>query len=487
MKRLIYKITTLALILVLMNWIYNRFMFKSDLKKFSDEIELSWKVAEDNCQIVYTGESSNHTSAPYDNDKRWISDYISDYFPMMKCGNMTKNASHGEVYYHLLNNIPENAAVETVIVTMNLRSFGYDWIESNLETAIQKQLVLLKDNPPLFNRFLLAFKAYDIKSDSERNEIRAYHRRNDKLVFPYPFKYDNVADWDYAKACQKVIDNDGNRNQRLTELACHYIKGFAFIIDEENPRINDFDNIVALAEKRGWNLVFNLMAENVDRINELVGSDLIFLMKQNRDYLINRYEPLDNVTVVDNLDDLRNDMFIDKHWISEHYCEMGRRTIANNVAQAVRQYHPDMYVDVDDIKCPKNHYRISLASDSINICPSNYYKMLIEDKTSEIENDAEKVYISGKIWREQLSENHEIVMELYKNNIEIQHNKISVNDFVQTTNKWDFFTTVLPIDSTFFDADSFKIFLHNDSESQVYIKTLDVSFEYDKYARKGKQ
>lgn len=180
-------------------------------------------------------------------------------------------------------------------------------------------------------------------------------------------------------------------------------------------------------------------------------------------------------------------MFIDKHWISEHYCEMGRRTIANNVAQAVRQYHPDMYVDVDNIKCPKNHYRISLAADSINICPSNYYKLVIEDKTSEIENDAEKVYISGKIWREQLSENHEIVMELYKNNIEIQHNKISVNDLVQTTNKWDFFTTVLPIDSTFFDADSFKIFLHNDSESQVYIKTLDVSFEYDKYARKGKQ
>lgn len=483
MNKIIYKFALLVILLVLMNWIYGKFFLKNDLLKHSDNIELSWKITENNSVIVYAGESSNHNASPSDIDKRRISDFVFDHFPNLKCDDMTKNASHGEVYYYLLENIAEDAAVETVVVTMNLRSFGYDWIESNLETAIQKQLVLMKDNPPLYNRFKLAFKAYDIQDDNERKKARNYHRRNDKLVFPYPFEYETTADWDYAKAIQKVIDNDGKRNQKLTDLACHYIKGFAFIINDDNPRIKDFDNIVSLAKERGWNVIFNLMAENIDRANELVGNDLLYLMKQNRDYLLNRYNHLENVTVVDNLGEVRNCLFTDKNWTTEHYGEMGRRTIAYNVAQAVRKYHPDMYVETNDLKYPKNHYRIGFGTDSINICSSSHYVLSIEDKTSEIEDNIEKVYISAKIFREQCSKNQELVMELYKDGRKTYHKNITLNELTSSTDKWDFITTILPIDSTFFDADTFKIFLYNTSESPVYIKSLDVSFEYDDYAR----
>lgn len=482
MKKLIYKFALLAILLVLMNWIYGKFFLKNDMLKHSKEIELVWDVVKDSCTIVYAGESSNITYLPSDNDKRKISDFVFDYFPNMKCGDMTKSAAHSEVYYHLFNNIPENSPVETIIITMNLRSFGYNWIESNLETPIQKYLVLLKKYPSLFNRFKLAFKAYDIKSDSERMEARLYHKQNDTFTFPYPFKYDNTADWDLGKAVQGVIDSKGKRNKNLTRLACHYIKGYSFMINDDNPRIKNFDDIVELAKQRGWNLIFNIMDENVDRANELVGKDLLYLMRYNRDYLINRYGNIENVTIVNNLGELRNSLFIDQNWTTEHYSETGRRIIANNVAQAVKKYHPDMYIECDEIEYPKNYYRINLKTDSISISNPIPYGLMIEDSTSEIESNVEKVYISAKILMEECPDEASIVMKTFKDGVEVSSKSVSLNKFTGSSNKWEFVNTVFPIDSSFFDTDTFQIFLCNHSSTQVHIKSMDASFEYDDFA-----
>ena len=479
MKKLICKFALLAILLVLMNWIYGKFFHKNDLLKHSDEIELVWKVVKDSCTVVYAGESSNITYLHSDKDKRKISDFVFDYFPDMKCGDMTKSAAHSEVYYHLFNNIPENSSVETVIITMNLRSFGYNWIESNLETPIQKYLVLLKKYPPLFNRFKLAFKAYDIKSDSERAEARLYHKKNDKIIFPYSFKYDNTADWDLGKAVQGVIDSKGKHNKNLTRLACHYIKGYAFMINDDNPRIKNFDEIVELARQRGWNLIFNLMDENVDRANELVGKDLLYLIRYNRDYLINRYGNIENVTIVDNLGELRNSLFIDQNWTTEHYSEAGRRTIANNVAQAVKKYHPDMYVECDEIEYPKNYYR---KNDSISVSNSNPYGLIIKGNTSDVESNVEKVYISARVFMEECPDDASIVIKTFKDGAEVYNKSIKINKLCGKNGKWEFVNTVFPIDQSFFDADTFQIYLCNHSATAIHIKSMDASFEYDDFA-----
>ena len=485
MKKLIYKFALLAVLLVLMNWIYGKFFFKNDLLKYSDEVQLSWKIAEDSCEMVYTGESSNHSFAWSDKDQRKISDFVFEHFPDMKCGDMTKDASHAEVYYYLFKSIPEDAPVKTIIVTMNMRSFGYLWIDSDLETPIQKQLVLLKDNPPLFNRFMLAFKAYDMKSNSERNTIREYHKDNDKIVFPYDFKYDNIGDWDRAKANEGIVNSDGSKNRALTILACHFIKTYAFQIHDNNPRLKDFDNIIKLAKERGWNVIFNLMAENVDRANELVGDDLLFIMRQNRDYLLNRYGNIGNVTIVDNLGDVRNGFYIDQDWTTEHYFEDGRRIIANNVAIAAEKHHPDMYVE-KNINYLNNHYRIDITPEAQKIDVENPCGLTINKNTSEVERKCEKVYISAEIMPNELSDEPVIAFELYKNNEKTRFTYLKIKDLVKATDKWEFTTTVLPIDSTFFDADEFRIFISNPSESPLFARSLDVSFEFDEYARTNK-
>lgn len=328
-----------------MNFTYQRLFYEADIQKYADIINLVRAVPND-ADIVYLGESSNTTSRGDDIDQRPISDFISDYFPSLKLYDITKPASHAGIFKVLLENIPEESKIKTVVVTLNLRSFNGQWIYSDLETPLQKSLVLIKNHPPLINRLLLSFKAYDIKTSKERTEQFFEHWKKNKFSLPYAFPYKNVIEWDNWMANNGIKDSTGSYNQKQTELACHYIKGYAFQIDTiNNPRIKDFNDIIEIARKRNWNLVFNLMAENTEKAMELVGKDLIYLMNENRKLLKSYYESK-GVTVVDNLFAVPNEQFIDQNWTTEHYAEKGRKIIAKNVAHELRKWHNKNYKEL---------------------------------------------------------------------------------------------------------------------------------------------
>ena len=235
----------------------------------------------------------------------WISGksriLLRTIIPDLALYDLTKPAAHAGIFKVLLQQMPEESEVETVIVTLTLRSFNAQWIHSPLETSLQKSLVLLKPYPPLVNRFLLSFKAYEIKTREEREADFKKQWQKDKLHFPYAFPHENVALWDRWMAYEGIPDESGETDRARTELACHYIKAYGFQIDTlKNPRIADFDEIVELARERGWKLVFNLMAENMEKAGELVGEDLLFLMNENRELLLDYYRSK-GVMVVDNL------------------------------------------------------------------------------------------------------------------------------------------------------------------------------------------
>jgi hypothetical protein len=50
--------------------------------------------------------------------------------------------------------------------------------------------------------------------------------------------------------------------------------------------------------------------------------------------------------VVDNLEAVDDEQFIDQNWTTEHYAEKGRRIIAANVAKALKSWYPTQFVDV---------------------------------------------------------------------------------------------------------------------------------------------
>ncbi len=473
MKKLLSRIGLVLVLLVVLNWVYSKWFFEKDLRKHSDIVELSWDVTDDSCRIIYVGESSNNHFGDEESNHRKISDFVSDYFPKVKMGDMTHSASHAQTYYYMLKHIPASSKVETVVVTMNMRSFGPLWIYSKLETALRKQLVLLEDYPPLVNRFLLGFKAYPIKTEEELDSLTRRHWREDPLVFPFDFEWDNVYQWDSATAWQGRHNYEGEYDPKWTELVCHYIKSYGFQIRDDNPRLKDFDDIVALCRKRGWNLVFNLMAENVDKANGLVGKELMYLMKQNHDYLLDRYGHLDGVTVVDNLNLVRDVDFIDQDWTTEHYYEDGRRIIAGNVAKALKAYYPEEYRNVD-WKRDAGHYYFGDAAQTLD--KNQPYGPTLTLPADSLRTDWERVNVAFMMRQADTLHNAKLAVESLVAHDNVLVSYIDVKPQIQKIGEWDFATFDLSVDPIMRNALQVKIFVYNPSDDAVQLKDMDVSF-----------
>lgn len=339
-KKILTRLAALAILLWGLNQFYTHCFYPSDLKKIA--LADSLKNIQDTCSIIYLGESSNFSFSWKDTDKRRISDMVADYYPGLSLGTLNKGALHAGIYLRLLQQIPSNSKVETIIVTMNLRSFGADWIHSKLESVLQRDILLLSPGPKLWNRFRMGLKAYYNPSEYKRKSLQQWHYSNDLLgpAATYPTSQAWIDAVHEGKTSPLPMDSASR------SLAATFIRLFAFRIDTlSNPRIKDFDQITHWAQKRGWNLIFNLLSENLEKARQLTGDALPNLMMQNRDLLVKRYTRMGAI-VVDNLSAVDSSLFIDKNWPTEHYTETGRKKIARNIARTLQSIYPAQYEDV---------------------------------------------------------------------------------------------------------------------------------------------
>ncbi len=340
MKKLILKIIVFCLLLsvtcVLANVIYVHTFYKDDLIEADAKMLLELDSIQQVNDIIYFGESSNATTGYYDTCKKSISELIAAQLHGKTLGTIQHAAIHANTYLELIKNISPNAKVKTLIVTMNLRSFDADWINSKLETPLMRSNVMYKQVPPIIKKLMISF--YDDKVEFLRDKDRAWHWKHDKINVPLDFKYQNVKAWDAALFSSLYNPANGEEGHLKRELTCAYVKTYAFSIDTlSNPRIKDFDEIVKVAKEKNLHLVFNLLAENVQYADSLVGMELVSLMKQNRDLLMKRYNR-NGVIVVDNLELVNGKEFCDQDWTSEHYNQIGRIVIAANVAKIAAVY-----------------------------------------------------------------------------------------------------------------------------------------------------
>jgi len=338
-RHIIFKIAKkfllLLLLLVVMDLVYRFTLYPRDLERNCTLTEYSQIPIRDTADIIYLGESSNHSYGPADTDRRSIATMIEDLMPGHKMGSISKGAVHAGVYYDILRNIPRDNSVKTVIVTVNMRSFSSEWIYSNMEPALQKEQIMMKKAPALYKRMLLAFKAYAHWSEAERSKLVRKGFRQQTFTLPHPFPYRNANEWDLATGSQYRLYNGIQASQDSIELACHYIKCFAYQLDDKNPRIKDFDKIVRLCQRRSWRLVFNILADNMDQLKTLAGPDLEYLMQKNAQYIIQRYEP-QGVIVVNNQYSGRDEDFYED-FVTEHYSQRGRMAIAENIMKALEK------------------------------------------------------------------------------------------------------------------------------------------------------
>lgn len=333
---LLRKFAWLLLLLIVLEVVYRLTWYPKELKEDGSFVELVQKAKQEQADILYLAESSNITCGNNDTDTRFISDMLADKITDQKLCHLTRPACHAGNYYKLLQRIPKKSATKTVIVTVNMRSFSSEWIYSKLETPLQREMIYMKKAPALYKRSLIAFKAFTHWSEAEREQIVRDNFKKQTFHFPYDFPYKNAYEWDYAIGTQCILYNGQPASLDTIQLACHYIKCFAYELDKNNPRIKDLDKIVKLCKRRGWNLVFNILPDNVDQVEALAGADLVYLMRQNANYIVERYSPK-GVLVVNNQDIVRDCDFRERDFPTEHYLQNGRQAVANALYENMSQ------------------------------------------------------------------------------------------------------------------------------------------------------
>ena len=326
------KLLMAAVLLVALDAIYRWTLYPADLEANCTLMQRSLQPLSEGDDIIYLGESSNHAVADDEEDKRFISDMLQDMLPGHRVGNLDKDACHSGVYYDIMRNIPVESPVRTAVVTVNMRSFSTEWIYSSLETALNKERVMMKKAPALYRRLLLVTKAYTHWSEDERTALVLKGLEEQTFVPPDGLPYTSAAQWDHAVA--DVYWAKGAREDTVG-LATHYVKDFACTVDEDNPRVQDFDRIVSLCRSRGWHLVLHILPDNEDQMTELVGPELVEILRRNGTFIENRYTRM-GVTVVNNQGLVRDADFRDRDFPTEHYRQAGREAIASAIAAVIQ-------------------------------------------------------------------------------------------------------------------------------------------------------
>ncbi len=101
------RITLILIALALLaDGLYRLLFWQHDRQAFSGPlVSLVDKIDSTGADILYLGESSNHTFGLQDADTAWISEMIARQFPSLQVCDMTHDASHAEIYYQLLRNL----------------------------------------------------------------------------------------------------------------------------------------------------------------------------------------------------------------------------------------------------------------------------------------------------------------------------------------------------------------------------------------------
>jgi len=331
--RIAIRIIALAALVWVFNQIYTRFIWPTELAQEGPELQKLLRI-NDSCDVLYFGESSNVSYDPVnDTITTSISGLIAELVPNKVIGDITHQAYHGGIYLPLIERIKEYSKVKTIIVTLNLRTFDQACIHSELETALQKQALYYQNLPPLWIHLRAALNHYDNVSAYQRDYRMWKQWTYDTLIVPgIIFPFPTIKTWCEAA---KFPLADGTEDMAKRTLADHYIKAYAFVMNENNPRIRDFDAIVNVCKAKGIQPVYNILAENTEYADSLVGTPLSQLIRYNRDFVINRYRKR-GVMVIDNLEAVKGKDYTDQNWTTEHYNYTGRLIIAGNVAKALR-------------------------------------------------------------------------------------------------------------------------------------------------------
>jgi hypothetical protein len=326
-KKIALRIGLVLSIVVVSNYIYEYTFYKSDIRE-NGLLTEKLNHGIENSDILYFSASPNKAYPKGDIDTRSISKIVDDQLINHSVTSIDTGAIHAGVFLKLIKLIPNDNDLKYILVNMNYRSFGVQWIMSSLENAISKQSVFYANRPLIINRFLQGLNYYNAIPKKERQRLIQSSWANE--ILPLDSPKNTVTNW-----CK--VEKWGDWTNPKRNLADHYIKNYAFTLNENNPRIKDFDEIVKICKQKNIPVIFNILGENITNAEYLIDSDLTTLMIKNKDFLKHRYLEK-GVTVVDNFELIPDSCFYERDYPTEHYSFAGRQIIGDNIAKEILKF-----------------------------------------------------------------------------------------------------------------------------------------------------
>lgn len=329
-KTIALRLLLLTTILIGSKWIYVQYFLNDFLDEHGSLLLTQIKNSDAN-YLYYSASSEFSYDAKNDTNKSRITKLIDDQTPF-SIKPVTSSAHHAGIFAPVIQQL-ESESVKGIVVVLNYRSFSPEWIESFNENALQQSKVLYENRPHLLNRLLLSLNAYKPLTDQERTDN--FKRMFLEWKLPYPAPKNTIDSW-----C--MIEKYGDWRNPKRQLADHFIKNYAFVLNENTPRISDFDNIAQIVKEKEMQLLFVIIPENMELANELLGTDLTDLMNTNRKFLSARYHnPNQKRFVLDIMDLLNDDNFTDREFPTEHYNYEGRLKVANEISKTLIELEND--------------------------------------------------------------------------------------------------------------------------------------------------
>lgn len=353
----------ILMFLLVLNEFYTHTLWPHDVQKFSrvrNRLDSVFISGAD----IYLGESSNTSFNPWtDTLNESISDFLQYYLPERKIMAVTHEGYHPGLFRKMLQLLPQlpKDSVRTIWLGVNLRTCGPSAIFSGNEASNQREALYYSDRPPLLTRIFMGLHFYDNRNEKERERLKFQWWRTRELNIREGAKapYGTALAWIDAVA----RNYDTTLKEDIKGMMGAYIKEFAFVLDDDNERLNDLREMVSMCKSKGWRLVFHILppnryhaawlfADSIEAVRntdssrqtalryEHPKSELVQIIDQN--YLFLRRKCFDwGVEVVDNymLPEAnaenaanRGSYFTDQWYPTEHYNAIIRRSIARKLA-----------------------------------------------------------------------------------------------------------------------------------------------------------
>ena len=362
-----------ASFLVVLNWVYSITLFPTDVKRYSrvlNRIDSAFEQGD----IIYLGESSNTSFNPWtDTLQESISDFLKLYLPEERIEAITHEGYHPGLFKEMLNRMPYNAEDKIILLGVNMRTCGPSAIHSANEASNQREALFYSKRPPLLTRGFMGLHFYDNKDAKERERRKFQWWRTRSLKIKRligndaNFPYETALDW--INSLSRIYDLNDSAD-KIKGMAGAYVKEFAFVLDDENPRLKDLKEMVDECKQKGVRLIFHLLPPNRyhaemifrHKQNNQSGKKLLKFMDYNHQFLLNSFKQWE-VEFIDNYhlyeaqglnEKNKGSFFTDQWYPTEHYNAVIRRKIASTLGHFINKeckQEPEV-----DSKLKQNNY-----------------------------------------------------------------------------------------------------------------------------------